>query len=130
MKYISLFQVLELYRQIIAQSGGALGVRDIRALESALAQPQMTFGQKELYSTLFEKAAALAYSLTMNHPFVDGNKRVAHAVMEILLLFNGYEIEASVDEQEDLFLQLASGKISREKLTDWLIDKTVSKTPQ
>lgn len=127
MKYLSLFQVLELYRQIIAQSGGALGVRDIRALESALAQPQMTFGQKELYPTLFEKVATLAYSLTMNHPFVDGNKRVAHAVMEILLLFNGYEIEASVDEQEDLFLQLASGKISREELTDWLIDKTIPK---
>ncbi|MFQ6114182.1 MAG: type II toxin-antitoxin system death-on-curing family toxin [bacterium] len=128
MKFLSLFQILELHRQIIAQSGGSHGVRDMGALESALAQPQMTFAQKELYPTLFEKAAALAYSLAMNHPFVDGNKRVAHAAMEIFLLLNGYEIQASVDEQEDLFLQLASGRISREQLAEWVTDRAVIKT--
>jgi len=128
MKFLSLFQVLELHRQIIAQSGGSHGVRDIGALESALAQPQMTFGQKDLYPTLFEKAAALAYSLIMNHPFTDGNKRAAHAAMEIFLLLNGYEIQASVDEQEALFLQLADGKKSREQLTVWITDNAVHKS--
>ncbi len=68
MKFLSFLQVLELHRQIIAQSGGSHGVRDMAALESALAQPQMTFGKKELYPTLFKKAAALAHSLAMNHP--------------------------------------------------------------
>lgn len=87
----------------------------------------MTFGQKELYPTLFEKAAALGYSLAMNHPFVDGNKRVAHAAMEIFLLLNGYEIQASIDEQEDLFLQLVSGKTSREELAKWIANKTYQK---
>lgn len=97
------------------------------ALESALAQPQMTFGQKDLYGSLFQKAAALAYSLALNHPFVDGNKRVAHAAMEIFLLLNGYEIEATVDEQEELSLLLAKGKISREQLAKWISNKTVNK---
>ena len=88
----------------------------------------MTFGQKDLYPTLFEKAAALAYSLIMNHPFTDGNKRAAHAAMEIFLLLNGYEIQASVDEQEALFLQLADGKKSREQLTVWITDNAVHKS--
>lgn len=127
MKFLSLFQILALHSQIIDSSGGSHGIRDIGALESALAQPQMTFGQKELYPTLQEKAAALAHSLAMNHPFVDGNKRVAHAAMEIFLLLNGYEIQASVDEQEDLFIQLASGKISREELSRWIANKTYQK---
>ena len=74
MKFLSFFQILELHRQIIAQSGGSLGIRDIGALESALAQPKMTFDKKELYQTLQEKAADLAFSLSSNHPFVDGNK--------------------------------------------------------
>jgi death-on-curing protein len=128
MKFLSLFEILELHRQIVAQSGGSHGVKDIGALDSALAQPQMTFGQKDLYPTLFDKASALAYSLVINHPFVDGNKRVAHAAMEIFLLLNGYEIQASVDEQEDLFLRLACGNISREYLAEWIADKAVIKT--
>ena len=63
---------VKLHRRIIAQSGGAPGVLNLSALESALAQPQMTFGGNDLYPTLVEKAAALGYSLIQNHPFVDG----------------------------------------------------------
>lgn len=125
MKFLSLFQRLELHRQIIAQSGGSLGIRDIGALESALAQPKMTFDKKELYPTIEEKAAALAFSLSSNHPFVDGNKRVAHAAMEVFLFLNGREINASVDEQEDLFLRLASGKLTRDNLAEWLKEKAI-----
>lgn len=125
MKFLSLFQILELHRQIIAQSGGSLGIRDIGALESALAQPKMTFDKKELYPTIEEKAAALAFSLSSNHPFVDGNKRVAHAAMEVFLFLNGREINASVDEQEDLFLRLASGKLTRDNLAEWLKEKAI-----
>lgn len=85
----------------------------------------MTFGQEDLYPALVDKAAALAYSLTMNHPFVDGNKRVAHAAMEIFLILNGYEIMASIEEQEALFLGLANGKISRGELADWIAGKAM-----
>jgi len=69
---------------------------------------------------LVRKAAALGFSLAMNHPFVDGNKRVAHAAMEVFLLLNGFEINAAVDEQERLMLDLAAGKVTREQLTVWL----------
>ena len=126
MQLLTLFQILELHQNLIAESGGVSGIRDFGALESALAQPEMTFGGQDLYPTLAEKAAALAYSLVMNHPFVDGNKRVAHAAMEIFLVLNGYEIDASVDEQEELFLNLASGKIKRQELVEWLEKKIVS----
>lgn len=128
MKFLSLFQILELHRQIISQSGGSLGIRDIGALESALAQPKMTFDKKELYPTLEEKAAALAFSLSSNHPFVDGNKRVAHAAMEVFLFLNGHEISAPVDEQEKLFLKLANGKLTRQELSEWLRKKTIPRT--
>lgn len=90
------------------------------ALESALAQPHMTFGGKDLYPTLVEKAAALGSSLISNHPFVDGNKRIGHAAMEVFLFLNGYEIDAPVDEQEQVILQLAAGELERRECTGWL----------
>jgi death-on-curing protein len=73
-----------------------------------------------LYPDLPRKAAALGHSLIQNHPFVDGNKRVGHAAIEILLLLNGYEIDASVDEQETIVIDVASGKLLRNELSDWL----------
>ncbi|WP_414624630.1 type II toxin-antitoxin system death-on-curing family toxin [Calothrix sp. CCY 0018] len=119
-RYLVLIEVIELHRQIIEQSGGALGIRDFGALESALAQPYMTFGGEELYPTLVDKASAIGFSLVMNHPFIDGNKRIGHAAMEVFLVMNGVEIDASVDEQESIFLSLASGKLNREEFTHWL----------
>lgn len=119
MRYLTLHEVLELYHQVMEQSGGAIGVRDLNALESALAQPRM-FGRKELYPTIVEKAAAPGFSLIRTHPFLDGNKRTGHATMETFLVLNGYEIEASVDEQEQVVLQVASGEMGREAFTEWL----------
>jgi death-on-curing protein len=119
-RYLTLGEVLNLHRLIIQQSGGALGVRDLGALESALAQPRMTFGGEDLYPTLADKAAALGFSIIMNHPFVDGNKRTGHAAMETFLVLNGLEISASVDEQEQVILALASGNSGRESFVEWL----------
>jgi death-on-curing protein len=119
-RYLTLVEVLNLHRQIIEQSGGALGVRDLGALQSALAQPRMTFGGEDLYPTLVDKAAALGFSIVMNHPFVDGNKRTGHAAMETFLVLNGLEISASVDEQEQVILALASGNSGRESFVEWL----------
>jgi death-on-curing protein len=120
-RYLTLIEALNLHRQIIEQSGGALGVRDLGALESALAQPRMTFGGEDLYLTLVDKAAALGFSIIMNHPFVDGNKRTGHAAMETFLVLNGMEISASVDEQEQVILALASGTSKRESFVEWLM---------
>jgi death-on-curing protein len=104
MRYLSLAEVLVLHDRIITHSGGAAGLRDLGSLESALAQPRATFDGVDLYPSLAEKAAALAYSLVGNHPFVDGNKRIGHAALETFLVLNGFELEATVDDAESLFL--------------------------
>ncbi len=83
MQSLTLAEVLFLHKRHIEISGGAHGLRDQGALESALAQPEMTFGGQDLYPTLIEKASALGFSLICNHPFVDGNKRVGFAAGEI-----------------------------------------------
>ena len=67
-----------------------------------------------------DKAAALGYSLIRNHGFIDGNKRIAHAAMEVFLVMNGMELRASVDDQERFMLALATGEVSREALAQWL----------
>jgi death-on-curing protein len=120
MRYLTLNEVLELYHRIMEQSGGAVGIHSLGALESALAQPRMTFGGEELYPTIIEKSAALGFSLIQNHPFVDGNKRIGHAAMETFLVLNGFEISAGVNEQERVILQVASGEMGREMFTTWL----------
>jgi death-on-curing protein len=120
MRYLSFEEVVLLHSLIVAQSGGASGLRDRGALESAVAQSEMSFGGEELYSTIAEKAAALAYSLIQNHPFVDGNKRIGHAAMEVFLLLNDHEIRASVDDQEKLIIGVASGKVARDELSEWI----------
>lgn len=94
MRYLTLAELIELHRRIIEQSGGADGIRYLGLAESALAQPQMSFGGTELYPTLAEKAAALCFSLMMNHSFVDGNKRIGHAAMETFHVMNGFELDA------------------------------------
>jgi len=117
---ISLEVVLELHHELIHRTGGSAGIRDLNGLKSALAQPRMTFGGQDLYPTLVEKAAALGFSLIQNHPFVDGNKRVGHAVMELFLYLHGFEIDAPADEQETIILQVAASQRSRADLVQWL----------
>jgi death-on-curing protein len=119
-RYLTLEEVLELHRLVLEQSGGLDGVRDLGGLESALAQPQMTFGGQDLYPSLAEKAAALGFSLVCNHPFVDGNKRIGHAAMETFLVLHGWELASGVDEQEQVILRLAAGGMKREEFLEWV----------
>ena len=122
MRYLSISEIFELHELIISSSGGSRGIRDINALESALNLPRQTFDQKDLYPDIVTKAASLCFSLVMNHPFVDGNKRVGHASMETFLILNGYEIISSVDEQERVMIELSAGKMSRIHFPEWLND--------
>ena len=128
MRYLTLSEALELHRRVIGQSGGALGVLNLGGLESALAQPRITFEGRELYPSVVDKAAALGYSLIQNHPFIDGNKRTGHAAMEVFLLLNGFEIQSSVDEQERIVLQVASGEMDRESFAVWLRDHVAAES--
>ncbi len=121
MRFLSLGEVLQLYSRVMEQSGGGVGIRDLPALQSALAQPLMTFEGRDLYPTLAEKAAALGYSLVMNHPFLDGNKRTGHAAMEVFLHLNGHEITSDLDEQERVFLAVAAGTFERDAFVAWVV---------
>lgn len=80
----------------------------------------MTFSGKDLYPTIVEKASALGFSLIQNHPFVDGNKRTGHAALEMFLVLNGYEIDATVDEQVTVILQVAASQMERKTFSDWI----------
>ena len=122
MRFLTLPEVLEIHRQVIAQTGGAPGIRDLGALESAGAQPRQTFGGDDLYPSLAEKASALAFSLIQNHPFVDGNKRTGHAALETFLMLNGHELHATVDEAERVILGVAASRLTRENLVRWIQD--------
>jgi len=128
MRFLSLAEVLRLHRAIIDASGGSPGLRDLGQLESAIGQPHATFDGDDLYPGLIDKAAALGFSIIQGHPFVDGNKRVGHAPMEVFLVLNGSEIDATVDEQEETILAVASGTLSRAKLTEWLRTHIIQRT--
>lgn len=130
MRLLTLGEVFALHRRILVETGGAPGVRDLNAIASAVSQQRVSAGGVDAYPTVIEKAAALAYSLVGNHGFIDGNKRVGHATMEVLLVLNGIDITASVDEQERLMLSLAAGKVSRIELVEWLRANTVESRPE
>jgi len=130
MRYLTLGEVVELHRLVLAASGGATGIRDLGALESAVAQPRASFGGSDLHPTLIEKTGALGFALAQGHPFVDGNKRVAHAAMATFLLLNGADIAATVDEQEHLMLNLASGRLGRTDLVAWLREHVTDSSGQ
>ena len=119
-RYLSLREVLVLHERVAAVSGGGVGVRDLGLLESAVAQPRQSFGGADLYPSIVEKAVALGFSLISNHPFVDGNKRVGHAALEVFLLLNGFELDAPVDDQERIVLGVASGEMTREEFARWV----------
>lgn len=124
MVYLELDDVISLHKKILSMSGGLEGIRDMGGLESALALPQMeAFGQ-ELYTGVIEKSAILGFAIILNHPFMDGNKRIGHAVMETFMLLNGYEIDAEVDEQESIILQVAAGQMDKETFTEWVKSKS------
>jgi death on curing protein len=124
-RYLSAAEILALHRLVIERWGGASGIRDAGSLESAMAQPRQSFAGRELYPDLASKAAALGFSLALNHPFLDGNKRVAHAAMEVFLLLNGYQLNAKVDEQEQVMLKLAGGTLERDHFVDWVKEHLV-----
>src|SRR2546426_10931368 len=99
-RYLTKEEVIELHRRGLERFGGMPGLRDEGLLDSALAQPRATFGGEELHPALSAKAAALAFSLINNHPFVDGNKRVGFAALAVFLELNSRRLICSSDEGE------------------------------
>ena len=116
-KFLSLDEVLELHADQISSFGGTPGVRDEGLLESALAQPKATFGGQFLHPTISEQAAAYLYHIAMNHPFIDGNKRTAFAVMDTFLRLNGCALNLTDDRAYDLVMRVARGTMTKEELS-------------
>ncbi len=117
--FLSVEAVLEIHRRVIAEFGGDPGLRDRGLLESAVSMPQSRFGGGYLHAGLAEMAAAYHFHLCANHPFIDGNKRVAVTAAEVFLLINGHELTASDDEIEELTLGVAGGKLSKEQVSEF-----------
>ncbi len=123
MKYLTFEQILFLHNRGIQRYGGSYGFRGGEGqglLESALARPMATAFGKELYPTLFEKAASLAHSLIHNHPFLDGNKRAAFYAMALMFEMNGYELTASSDAAYRVMMKVAKNEWDVQKIAAWL----------
>jgi len=120
MKFLSPQQVLFIHARLVAETGGKTGLRDLALLESAVARPQASFADQDLYPSLFEKAAALLDSLVNNHPFVDGNKRTGITSAALFLQINGLRLTCSLAELETFTLQVATEHPSLETLAVWL----------
>lgn len=115
--HLSIEIVREVHKKAISTFGGSDGLRDSALLESAVAAPQATFGGRSPYNDLAEVAAAYLFYLCRNHPFLDGNKRVALGLCLVFLRLNGMEPAADGPEWEDLCLGVAASAIDREEAT-------------
>lgn len=120
MDYLSVLEVAVIHARLIQRTGGASGLRDLGLLEAAVARPQATFGDSDLYPSVWDKAAALMESLVLNHPFIDGNKRVALVATGLFLERNGYTLEATQDEVYTFTMGVAEGAIDRVAIAAWL----------
>ena len=120
MRHISLTEVIWLHDRLIQTSGGTSGIRDLGQVDAAVAQPRATFDGADLYPDLIAKAATLCFGLVRGHGFVDGNKRIGHAAMELFLALNGVSLDADVDDHEQIILTVADGTASRDQLEAWV----------
>ncbi|MGB3308124.1 MAG: type II toxin-antitoxin system death-on-curing family toxin [Nodosilinea sp.] len=118
--FLSRDDVLLIHVDQIESFGGTSGVRDQGLLDSALAQPKATFGGELLHPTLAEQAAAYLYHLSRNHPFIDGNKRTAFAVMDTFIEASGCRLALSDDEAYDLVMRVAQGQVDKTTLAEIL----------
>ena len=122
MKNIEFEQLVVFHKKIVARTGGCSGVRDAGLLKSALGRGDMTFGGAELYTPDERKIAVITHSLICNHGFVDGNKRIGVAVMNLLCKMNGINLAYTQQELIELGLAVASGKKNEEEIFDWIIN--------
>lgn len=112
-----------IHHRQIAEHGGSEGLRDEGLLSSALARPQNLLAYGEPLPDLASLAAAYAYGIARNHPFVDGNKRTALVAARTFLILNGVDLNATQDDKFLIFVNLAKGSISEEQLADWIRER-------
>lgn len=118
--FLTLAEVAEIHSNQIETYGGTLGVRDMHLLQSALAQPEASFGGSWLHEDLFEMAAAYAFHLCQNHPFLDGNKRTALTSALVFLEINGVSVLDPKQKLLDSLLGISQGKLSKQEFSEIL----------
>ena len=119
MLFLTLDDIIESHLNQIDTYGGSHGIRDIGLLESAIAQPEASFGGQYLHADIFEMAAAYLYHLVMNHPFVDGNKRVGLEAALIFLEIDNENLKASDQELVDLVLKTTAGQVGKREIAEF-----------
>lgn len=119
MRWLNSREVLAMHARQIAEHGGADGVRDLGLLESALARPQNVHAY-ESAADLASLAAAYAFGIAKNHPFVDGNKRTALVAMRVFIILNAGELTATQEEKYLTIMDLAAGELSEDDLAAWI----------
>jgi death on curing protein len=112
--------VVRIHNKLIDEFGGSMGVRDKTLLESALSRPFATFDGEDLYPTAVDKAAAIFESLIINHPFTDGNKRIAYVMMELLLRLGGLHLPVAEDEKYKFVISASTGETRFDEIKLWL----------
>ena len=122
MKILTKRQIILLHEQLINETGGSHGLQDEGVLESALSAPFQEFEAFSPYPSIQQKAARLAYGLIMNHPFIDGNKRIGAHTMLAMLLLNGIELEYTQQELIDIILEVAAGNVGYDDLLRWVLE--------
>jgi len=127
MKWLRIDAVLAMHRRQLAQHGGGDGVRDIGLLESALARPQ-NIAAYEPEADIATLAAAYAFGIAKNHPFVDGNKRTSLVACRTFLILNGYQLNTPPADKYLTFLSLADGSLSEDELTTWIRERITPST--
>ena len=124
MTVLTVSEVIQLHEKLIAKTGGLGGVRDIGLLESAVLNCSQTFDGEELYPTVIEKAAQMAFGICKNHPFIDGNKRSSVLAMLMMLHINGVNLRYTQKELIDLGLGIAEGAVDDNGILDWINQHT------
>ena len=114
-------QVIALHTQLISETGGLDGIRDDSLLESALNAPFQSFDGIDVFPSIQQKAARLAFGLIKNHAFIDSNKRIGVHTMLVFLALNKIELDYTQDELSDTVLKIAAGQLDFEELLQWIL---------
>lgn len=123
--FLTTSQVIFIHDQMVKRFGGSHGIRDPGLIESAVARPQASFGGKYLYTSIFDKAAALLQSLLKNHPFIDGNKRTALTSSGLFLWKNEYRLVNNHKEEVIFAIKVDNGNLTIEQISKWLKEHSV-----
>lgn len=117
--FLTLNEILDLHKDLIHRYGGSTGIRSKELLISALAQPPASFSGNHLHENLFEMGAAYLYHICQNHPFIDGNKRIAITAALMFFLLNDIEITVDNDLLAEMVFKVAQGKMKKKSIAGW-----------